>query len=125
MTLGSLIAGPVIGCGPADSLRNAAEVMSEHGYGALAVIDGHGLAGIITERDVVAAVSSGADPSTTKVAEWMTRNPDTASPTLEIREAAEWMLAVGYRHLPIVDGDQVVGMTSIKDILWALVDARV
>jgi CBS domain-containing protein len=46
--------------------------------------------------------------------------PDSFSPEMDVREAAEWMLAAGYRHLPVVEERRLIGMASIKDILWAL-----
>jgi CBS domain-containing protein len=54
----------------------------------------------------------------------MTFLPDTFGPELSVEDAADWMLATGYRHLPIVEvSGRVVGMVSIKDVLWALTDS--
>jgi CBS domain-containing protein len=52
----------------------------------------------------------------------MTEYPDSFDPEMAIGEAAEWMLATGFRHLPVVDGGAVVGVISIKDVLWAVTD---
>lgn len=52
----------------------------------------------------------------------MTEYPDSFSPDMEVADAADWMLAKGYRHLPIVDGEDLIGVVSIKDILWAVTD---
>ena len=46
--------------------------------------------------------------------------PGLVSPEMSVREAADWMLAAGYRHLPVVEDGRLIGMASIKDILWAL-----
>jgi CBS domain-containing protein len=50
----------------------------------------------------------------------MTPEPDSLEPDVEVADAALWMLAAGYRHLPVVTDGQVIGMLSIKDIMWAL-----
>jgi CBS domain-containing protein len=44
---------------------------------------------------------------------------------MNVEEAAEWMLATGFRHLPVVDGNDVMGVISIKDVLWAITDSKV
>ena len=50
----------------------------------------------------------------------MTPDPDVLSPEVEVRDAADWLLATGYRHLPVVEGGRLLGVVSIKDILWAV-----
>ena len=52
----------------------------------------------------------------------MTPAPDTVEADLEVSEAAMWMAATGYRHLPITDGDKLIGVASVKDVLWALTE---
>jgi CBS domain-containing protein len=52
----------------------------------------------------------------------MTEYPDSFTPEMEVNEAADWMLATGYRHLPVVEGKSVLGVISIKDVLWALTE---
>ncbi len=96
--------------------------MMDGDLGSLIVGDGTSMIGIITERDILGAVAAGADIAKAMVEDWMTADPDSASPELDVREAADWMLAVGYRHLPITEDGQIMGIASIKDILWALVD---
>ncbi len=65
---------------------------------------------------------SGADLDTEPISSWMTVYPDSFSPDMEVADAADWMLARGYRHLPIVDDEALIGVISIKDILWAVTD---
>jgi CBS domain-containing protein len=84
-------------------------------------VDG-ALEGILTERDMLRAVAEGADLDVDLVSSWMTEYPDSFDPEMAIEEAAEWMLATGFRHLPVVDGGAVVGVISIKDVLWAVTD---
>jgi len=90
--------------------------------GSLAVLEGDVLAGIITERDVLRAVAEGVDLGTATVVDWMTPRPDVTEPDMDINDAAQWMLATGYRHLPVVEGNRLLGIASIKDILWAITD---
>jgi CBS domain-containing protein len=98
-----------------DPLTDAARRMAERRVGAILVIDGDALVGIMTERDVLRAVGRNTIAGT--VGEWMTRHPDTAPPTATIGQAASMMLHGGYRHVPIVDGDRLVGIVSIRDLL--------
>jgi CBS domain-containing protein len=98
-----------------DALTEAAKRMAERRVGAILVTDGTVLTGIMTERDVLRAVGK-ADIDGT-VGDWMTRHPDTAPQTATIGQAAAMMLHGGYRHVPIVDGDHLVGIVSIRDLL--------
>jgi CBS domain-containing protein len=116
------VAGTVIWVAPDATLRQAAEVMVSTDVGSVAVeVDG-ALEGIFTERDMLRAVAEGADLDTDPVSSWMTEYPDSFDPEMAIEEAAEWMLATGFRHLPVVEGDAVIGVISIKDVLWAVTD---
>ena len=104
------------------TLHKAATRMVEEGVGSLGVLDGDLLAGIITERDVLRAAAGGIDLATATVSDWMTARPDVTEPDMDVGDAAQWMLATGYRHLPVVEGDRLLGIASIKDILWAITD---
>jgi CBS domain-containing protein len=98
-----------------DSLTDAAHRMADRRVGAILVTEGTRLEGILTERDVLRAVGRGSIDGT--VGDWMTRHPDTAASTATIGEAAAMMMHGGYRHVPIVDGDHLVGIVSIRDLL--------
>jgi CBS domain-containing protein len=100
--------------------RSVAEVTStmvKARVGSAVVMQGAWLAGILTERDVLRAAASGSDLTKSPVSEWMTRNPITATPDTTIGEAAEVMLANGFRHLPVVEGRELKGVVSIRDVL--------
>ena len=125
MTVRDLIGGEVMTTLPTRTLRNAAEAMSEGNVGALAVLRDRRLIGIITERDLVAALAESADADNSLVEEWMTRDPDSLDPDMEVEAAADWMLAAGYRHLPVLEGPNLVGILSIKDVLWALTEPAI
>jgi CBS domain-containing protein len=100
-----------------ETLLGAATRMNWYRVGALPVYRRHRLVGIVTERDVIAALADGADPATTRVADYMTDRPVTVRPDEDLEVAARRMAELGVRHLPVVDGDQLVGVLSIRDLL--------
>lgn len=120
MTVRDLIGGEVVTSAPNRTIREAAGAMANANVGALAVMRDRRLIGIITERDLVAALAESADAESSLVEDWMTQDPDSLDPEMEVDAAADWMLAAGYRHLPVVEGLNLVGMVSIKDVLWAI-----
>ncbi len=90
--------------------------MVERGVGAAIVLDGERLVGILTERDVLLAVASDRD-QTAAVEDCMTAHPETVEPSDTTDHAAALMIHGGFRHLPVVDGDRVVGIVSIRDLM--------
>lgn len=119
MRVEALVSGASDFVGPETTLGDAADVLISRSIGALAVVDGRKVIGILTDRDVVRAVSEGAeldDPVTT----WMTDSPDTVTPDVSVSEAADWLLETGYRHLPVTVGDELLGIVDIRDVLWTL-----
>jgi CBS domain-containing protein len=95
--------------------------MAASGHGSLGVIDGRRLVGVITERDLVRAIASGVDFSTDPVASHMSSDPDTFGPETDVSEAAGWIAEYGYRHLPVVEDDVLIGIVSVRDLLTAVV----
>ena len=93
--------------------------MNWHQVGALPVLEGQHLVGIVTERDVTAAVAEGADAATTPVSDYMTPAPEVLRPDNELADATHLMLELGIRHLPIVRGGLLVGVLSMRDVLDA------
>lgn len=97
--------------------------MRQEGVGSVAVVVDGAMEGIFTERDLVSAVAEFAELDREPVSDWMTPDPDTLGPETPVEEAAEWMLATGYRHLPVVDEvGRLLGMVSVKDVLWAVTE---
>ena len=92
-----------------ETLDEAADRMSWHQVGALPVLDGQRLVGIITERDLTAALAEGADPAATPVADCMTPAPEVLRPDSDLADAAHTMLRLGVRHLPVMQGGRLVG----------------
>ena len=106
---------------PSATVRDAARIMTERHIGAVLVaVDGR-LQGIFTERDVLArVVAVGLDPDDTVLGRVMTPNPDTVTPNDTALEALRKMGEHGYRHLPVVDSDRLVGIVSIRDLYAAV-----
>ena len=87
--------------------------------GSALVMQGPFLAGILTERDVLKAAASGSDLTALPVSAWMTKDPQSADPDTPVEEAAQIMLLNGFRHLPIMQGRQVCGIVSLRDLVAA------
>jgi CBS domain-containing protein len=104
---------------PEASVSAAAAGMVKAHVGSAVVMQGSFLAGILTERDVLRAAASGEDLSVSTVAEWMTPDPQSASPGTPVAEAAQIMLLNGFRHLPVVEGRTVCGVVSLRDLFAA------
>jgi CBS domain-containing protein len=101
---------------PGDRLGEVAQRMVDRDVGAVIVLEGERLVGILTERDVLRAVAVGIQDDTI-VSDWMTRDPETMGPDDTTQHAAVLMIHGGFRHMPLVEGDQVVGMLSIRDLM--------
>jgi CBS domain-containing protein len=106
---------------PGLPLTEVAQRMVARDVGAALVVEGERLVGILTERDVLRAAAAGIDAETT-VADWMTRDPETMEPDEPIRQAAVLMIHGGFRHMPIVEGERVVGMLSIRDLMRVVLE---
>ncbi len=104
------------------TVRDAAVLMTAQNIGALVVVDGRRIEGIVTERDLMRKViSAGLDPDTTLVGEVMTANPDTVMAESLSGEALDMMVEKGYRHLPIVNAQgHPIGMVSVRDLYQAV-----
>jgi CBS domain-containing protein len=109
---------------PGLSLTEVAERMVDKDVGAALVTEQGRLVGILTERDVLRAVARGQGGDAT-VVDWMTRNPDTLDPDDTTQHAAVLMIHGGFRHLPVTEGDEVVGMLSIRDLMRIVLEDAV
>ena len=106
---------------PTTPLADAASRMNDRGVGAALVLSGEHVSGILTERDILRAVASGGVEGT-NVAAWMTREPETIDSGDTTGHAASLMIHGGFRHLPVLDGGDAVGIVSIRDLMRVVVD---
>jgi CBS domain-containing protein len=108
----------VLTIGPAHTLREASRMMSARRVGAAVVTDPeHVGIGILTERDILDAVGAGQDPDTELVATHRTDHIVLASPEWTLEQAATAMVAGNFRHLIVIDGADVAGLLSMRDIV--------
>jgi signal-transduction protein with cAMP-binding, CBS, and nucleotidyltransferase domain len=108
---------------PEGSIRLAAKVMKSRDVGSAVVIDSQGdVAGIVTERDVLHAVADGLDLEKTQVAEIMT--PDVVSGQLgwDLMRAVRTMIDGGFRHLLVMEGNDPVGIVSLRDLMDSMAE---
>lgn len=100
------------------TVLEAARYMMEHNIGAVPVLRDGDLTGILSERDIMnRVVAVGRTPGTTAVSEVMTANPRAVSADESIEECLFIMREFGFRHLPIVDGKELKGLVSLRDVL--------
>ena len=108
--------GSVFSIEPTMTVAEAATVMGERKIGSAMVMDGESVLGIFTERDIVRALGEHFDAAGHPVSEWMTANPTTVPPDTPVEEALRTMLDRGFRHLPVLEGERVVGIVSMRDL---------
>jgi CBS domain-containing protein len=112
----------VVHVGPDHTLRQAAQLMSARRVGSAIVTDpdGEGV-GILTERDVLNAIGAGLDPDVERTANHITWDVVYAGPQWTLEDAASAMVRGGFRHLVVIEGDDVLGVISVRDIvrMWA------
>ncbi len=116
-TLREIMTSDVFATAPSASVADVAASMLKGRFGSAVVMEGSTLMGIFTERDVLRAAAARADLTSSRVADWMTGDPVTASPDMDAGEATEIMMSQGFRHLPVVDGTTITGIESFRDIL--------
>jgi CBS domain-containing protein len=103
---------------PQMSVFEALQQLAHHNVGAMMVIDHGKLVGVFSERDYTRKIAlAGKSSKDTRVSEIMTANVITVSPQTRTRECMSLMRNKRIRHLPVVEGDKVLGMISIRDIM--------
>jgi CBS domain-containing protein len=108
----------VLTINPGHTLRDAARAMAERGVGAAVVIDPEQPGpGIITERDLLMSIAKGEDPDTERVEAHLSPEITFAAPEWSLERAAEAMVRGGFRHLVVVDGGEMSGVLSMRDIV--------
>src|ERR1700732_4045427 len=107
------------------TVLEAARFMMEHSIGALPVLRDGNVVGIFSERDIMnRVVALGRMPGTTKISEVMTANPKAVSVDETIENCLYLMREFGFRHLPIVDGKELKGLVSSRDILLRYISQK-
>jgi len=112
----------VLTVGPEHTLRQTARLMSARRVGSAIVVDPDGSGtGIITERDILYAIGAGLDPDVARTGDHLTWDVVYASAEWTVAEAASAMVRGGFRHLVVMDGSDVLGVISVRDVLrvWA------
>jgi CBS domain-containing protein len=109
--------GEVVTADLADMLNQAASRMRYADVSALPVVENGCLVGILTERDLTRAAAEGVDPRTHTVAAFMSLGPVVVEPDDDAEEIADRMLQLGIRHLPVMEGQELVGIVSMRDLL--------
>jgi CBS domain-containing protein len=110
---------------PTLPITEVAKRMVAKDVGAVLVFDEGALCGILTERDVLRAVADGIDEASTLVRDRMTANPETLDADDTTEHAAVLMIHGGFRHLPVMDHGEVVGVLSIRDLMRVVLDDSV
>jgi citrate synthase len=110
---------------PSERLARAATAMQARSVGAAVVVEDARVVGILTERDLARATAAGADPAGAAVASWMTAAPVTMAPSDEPTQALDRMLDRHFRHIPVCEGERLVGMVSLRRLTKAASLGRV
>ena len=101
---------------PSTTVGEAISLMARNKIGSALIMENGKLIGIFTERDTVRAISQSHDAPDHEISSWMTGDPKTISPDMDVDDAMKTMLAQGFRHLPVVERGEVIGMVSMRDL---------
>jgi citrate synthase len=112
-----IMSAPVITVAADESVAHAAARMRDQRVGSVVVVDGERAVGILTERDLVRLAAGSADPAGDVVSAWMTPDPDCVAPDVDATTAFASLAEHGYRHIPVVDGERLVGIVSMRDVM--------
>ena len=118
-TVRDVMSSDLVVVAPSATVQHAATRMYAKHTGSSLVMEGDRLVGIFTERDIVRALSQDFDAPGHPIGHWMTKNPTTIGPDDSTERALDMMLKGGFRHLPVLEDDRVVGIVSIRDLSQA------
>jgi CBS domain-containing protein len=120
MLVRDVMSPAVVTVGPTHTMRQVAKVMAARKVGAAVVHDPDADGpGILTERDMLEAIADGQDPDSEPASSHLTRDAVVAAPDWPLLQAAQTMVSGGFRHLVVCEGDEVVGVLSVRDVLRA------
>jgi CBS domain-containing protein len=107
-------------CEPSTTIVEAAKVMAQEDVGPVPIVEGGRIVGIVTDRDLVVRVlAEGRDPSSTTIGEIASADLVTVQPDSDLNEALSLMAQNQVRRLPVVEGDQLVGIVAQADVARA------
>lgn len=116
---------PVLIVGPEHTIRQVAQLMAARRIGSAVVVDPDSAGvGIMTERDVLYAIGKGLDPDVERATNHLTWDVVYAGPDWTLEEAAAAMIRGGFRHLVVIENDDVLGVISVRDIIRVWTDQR-
>jgi len=122
MHIGGVMRVRLVTARPDQTAAEAIRTMLDAGVGSVLVVDGPELVGIFTERDVLRLAGAGVSFGTVLLRDVMTPGPLSVSSDVTILDAAQMMGARNLRHLPVVEGGNLVGVVSIRDVLGFLAE---
>jgi len=108
----------VIAVAPDDPVSNAMQALAENDVGAVMVVDGDALKGLLSERDIVRAITEqGSDALDRPVSEIMRTEVQTCTPGQPVEALVDQMIDGHIKHLPVIDDDKVIGVVSMTDVI--------
>jgi citrate synthase len=116
-TVHELMSSPAVTCSADSSLADATSLMNRRQIGSVVVTERGAILGILTERDLLRAAAERVDATAEPIRRWMTSEPDVLGRDEEVGAAWSGLTHHHYRHLPVVDGKELVGMVSLRDLL--------
>ena len=120
LTIAEVMTAPPVTALASEPISSAAARMAAQRVGSVIVVDrdpGGRPTGILTERDLLRLAAVGADPTADKVGEWMTSDPEVVAPGADIVDVLSRLRHSGYRHLPVVSDDELVGVVTMRDLM--------
>jgi CBS domain-containing protein len=110
---------------PEATVLEALNLMAEHNIGALLVMTGDEIKGIVSERDCIRKVDvKGRNANDTKVSEIMTSNVITIEVSQPLEECMSLMIEKNFRHLPVCEGKKLLGVVSVRDVLKEVIEVQ-
>jgi len=117
--------GEIFGIAPDATVYDALTLLAKHNSGALLVMNGKEMVGIVSERDCVRKVDlKGKSASDTKISEIMTANVISVNCDQPLEECEALMMEKSIRHLPVYDGDELVGLLSVRDVMREMIEMQ-
>jgi CBS domain-containing protein len=114
----------VLGLESTSTCRDAARLMAEHRIGAAVVRDGSRVVGLVTERDLVVRVLANGCDCDTSIVRAMRTDLPVVTPTTGDEDCANLMRDHHTRHLLVTEGDRVIGIISMRDVIRLMIDEK-